>query len=70
VSAPRATKGRLLRISEASPILNIPETTLRRLCASERVPSEKIGRCWFIKAAYIEAVTSWSGIPATAGSRP
>lgn len=49
---------RMLRIKEASTVLDIPESTLRRLCALGRVPAEKIGRAWRVKVAYVDKVTA------------
>ena len=51
---------RMLRLRDASPLLDIPVSTLRRLCATGLVPAEKVGRGWRIKRAYVEDVTSWS----------
>lgn len=50
----------MLRLSEASPLLNIPVSTLRRLCAKGKVPGVKVGRSWRIKGAYIAQVTTWT----------
>lgn len=49
---------RMLRIKDASPVLDIPESTLRRLCALGLVPAEKIGRAWRVKVAYVDKVTT------------
>lgn len=51
---------RMLRLRDASPLLDIPVSTLRRLCVNGRVPAEKVGRGWRIKRAYVDEVTSWS----------
>ena len=50
----------MLTISEAAPLLRVPESTLRRLCAQRKIPSLKVGRAWRIKGAYIEDVMSWT----------
>jgi excisionase family DNA binding protein len=50
----------MLRIKDASPVLDIPESTLRRLCALGLVPAEKIGKGWRVKLAYVDEVTGWA----------
>lgn len=49
---------RMLRIKNASLVLDIPPSTLRRLCALGLVPAEKIGRSWRVKVAYVDKVTA------------
>lgn len=51
---------RMLRLRDASPLLDIPVSTLRRLCARGEVPAEKVGRAWLVKRAYVDDVTSWT----------
>jgi len=51
----------MLRLREASPVLDVPVSTLRRLCAQGLVPAEKIGRSWRVKGAYVDQVTSLAG---------
>jgi excisionase family DNA binding protein len=53
----------MVPISEASPLLKIPVSTLRRLCARGAVPAEKVGQRWRIKGAYMASVTSWTPDP-------
>ena len=62
VSADAATEDlrRMLRIRDASPLLDIPVSTLRRLCARGLVPAEKVGRGWRVKGAYVDEVTAWT----------
>jgi excisionase family DNA binding protein len=55
VNSPR----RMLRIKEASTVLDIPESTLRRLCAKGKVPAKKVGRAWRVKGAYVDDATTW-----------
>lgn len=50
----------MLRLSEASPLLNTPVSTLRRLCAKGKIPGVKVGRSWRIKGAYVASVTTWT----------
>jgi excisionase family DNA binding protein len=52
---------RLVLLCEAAPVLAIPRSTLRRLCAKGQVPAEKVGRGWRIKGAYMDEVTAWAG---------
>jgi excisionase family DNA binding protein len=51
---------RMLRLRDASPLLDVPVSTLRRLCAAGRVPAEKVGRNWRVKRAYVDEVTAWA----------
>lgn len=51
---------RMLRLRDASPLLDVPVSTLRRLCALGRVPAEKVGRNWRVKRAYVDEVTAWA----------
>ena len=62
VSAEAATDDprKMLRLKDASPLLDVPVSTLRRLCASGRVPAEKVGRGWRVKRAYVDEVTAWA----------
>lgn len=60
MSADSADPRRMMRLSDASVVLDIPVSTLRRLCASGEVPAEKVGRGWRVKTAYVNDVTSWS----------
>lgn len=48
----------MLRIKDASPVLDIPESTLRRLCALGLIDAVKIGRAWRVKVAYVDKVTA------------
>jgi excisionase family DNA binding protein len=50
----------MLRISVASPLLDIPASTLRRLCAKGKVPAVKVGRSWRVKGGYVAEVTGWT----------
>jgi excisionase family DNA binding protein len=50
----------MLRLRDASPLLDVPVSTLRRLCALGRVPAEKVGRNWRVKRAYVDEVTAWA----------
>ena len=50
---------KMLRLKDASPLLDVPVSTLRRLCAAGRVPAEKVGRGWRVKRAYVDEVTAW-----------
>jgi excisionase family DNA binding protein len=61
VSADAVGSRRLVRLRDAAPVLDIPPSTLRRLCALGKVPAEKIGRGWRIKGAYMDEVTAWAG---------
>jgi excisionase family DNA binding protein len=63
VSAEAATgrTGRLVRLRDAAPVLDIPLSTLRRLCALGEVPATKVGRGWRVKGAYMDEVTAWAG---------
>jgi excisionase family DNA binding protein len=47
-------------LRKAARLLDIPEPTLRRLCASGDVPARKIGRGWRVKSAYIAEVTAYA----------
>jgi excisionase family DNA binding protein len=51
---------KMLRLKDASPLLDVPVSTLRRLCAAGRVPAEKVGRGWRVKRAYVDEVTAWA----------
>jgi excisionase family DNA binding protein len=63
VSAAAATErtGRLVRLRDAAPVLDIPLSTLRRLCALGEVPATKVGRGWRVNGAYMDDITAWSG---------
>ena len=50
---------RLIVLAEAAEIFDIPKSTLRRLCATGRVPAEKVGRGWRVKRGYLDQVTAW-----------
>ena len=48
----------VLRIRDAAPMLDMPESTLRSLCRSGKVDAEKVGRGWRVKIAYVQKVTA------------
>ncbi len=49
----------MLKLSKASRLLDIPESTLRRLCAKGRVPAVKVGRGWRVNGAWVESEAAW-----------
>lgn len=48
---------RMVRLREAAVALDIPESTLRRLCAARKVPSRKVGRNWRVSLPWVIADT-------------
>jgi len=53
MSAGERDQRQWLRLSTAAALLDMPESTLRRLCLHGRVPARKVGHCWRISAAYV-----------------
>jgi excisionase family DNA binding protein len=59
VSAKGDDLRRMLRLRDAATLLDIPVSTLRRLCATDRIPAVKVGRGWRVNRAYVDEITSW-----------
>ena len=53
-----AAPARVLRIAEASDMLGIPPSTLRRHCARAVADAVKIGGRWFVRRSWIDFVTA------------
>ena len=59
VSADAVTEDprRMVRLRKAAVALDIPESTLRKLCAAGKVPSRKVGRNWRVSLPWVNADT-------------
>ena len=48
---------RMVRLRKAAVALDIPESTLRRLCATGKIPARKVGRNWRVSLPWVNADT-------------